>query len=167
MKLYTGIGPNPRVVRMFLAEKGVEIPQVEVDLLGGENRREPYLDKNSAGQLPSRPSRCNEEEQRRPRWPRSYSPSPVTGSPFYIFFSSGLPQQHLLPWPQPAEHLDAAVAGGGAGGDQTPLELAIRLGDHVGELQLADALERRLRHQDAPPAAGRNDEAAGRPNMPV
>jgi len=52
MKLHTGIGPNPRVVRMFLAEKGVEIPQVEVDLLGGENRRAPYVDKNPAGQLP-------------------------------------------------------------------------------------------------------------------
>jgi glutathione S-transferase len=52
MKLYTGIGPNPRVVRMFLAEKGVEIQQVHVDLLGGENRRAPYLDKNPAGQLP-------------------------------------------------------------------------------------------------------------------
>jgi glutathione S-transferase len=52
MKLYTGVGPNPRVVRMFLAEKGVEIQQVHVDLLGGENRRASYLDKNPAGQLP-------------------------------------------------------------------------------------------------------------------
>jgi glutathione S-transferase len=52
MKLYTGLGPNPRVVRMFLAEKGVELPQVQVDLMGGENRRAPYVDKNPAGQLP-------------------------------------------------------------------------------------------------------------------
>ena len=52
MKLYTGLGPNPRVVRMFLAEKGVDCPQVQVDLMGGENRRSPYLDKNPAGQLP-------------------------------------------------------------------------------------------------------------------
>ncbi len=53
MKLYNSIGPNPRVVRMFMAEKGIDIPKLEVDLMGGENRREPYLQKNSAGQLPA------------------------------------------------------------------------------------------------------------------
>jgi glutathione S-transferase len=52
MKLHTGLGPNPRVVRMFLAEKGVDVPQVQVDLMGGENRRGAYLEKNPAGQLP-------------------------------------------------------------------------------------------------------------------
>lgn len=52
MKLHTGLGPNPRTVRMFLAEKGVEIPLVQVDLMSGENRRAPYVDKNPAGQLP-------------------------------------------------------------------------------------------------------------------
>lgn len=52
MKLYTGLGPNPRTVRMFLAEKGVEIPLEIVDLLAGDNRRGPYLDRNPAGQLP-------------------------------------------------------------------------------------------------------------------
>ena len=52
MKLHTSIGPNPRVVRIFLAEKGLQIPLVPVDLLAGENRREPYLSKNPAGQLP-------------------------------------------------------------------------------------------------------------------
>ena len=52
MKLHTGIGPNPRTVRMFLAEKGVTLPLVEVDLMGGENRRPPYTEKNPAGQLP-------------------------------------------------------------------------------------------------------------------
>jgi len=52
MKLHTGIGPNPRVVRMFLTEKGVEYPQAQVDLMGAENRRAPYTDKNPAGQLP-------------------------------------------------------------------------------------------------------------------
>ena len=53
MKLYNSIGPNPHVVRMFMAEKGIEIPLVQVDLMGGENRREPYMQKNSAGQLPA------------------------------------------------------------------------------------------------------------------
>ncbi len=52
MKLHTGMGPNPRTVRMFLAEKGIELPLVQVDLMSGENRRAPYTDKNPAGQLP-------------------------------------------------------------------------------------------------------------------
>jgi glutathione S-transferase len=52
MKLYNSIGPNPRVVKMFIAEKGLDIPRVEVDLMAGENRKEPYLQKNPAGQLP-------------------------------------------------------------------------------------------------------------------
>lgn len=53
MKLYNSIGPNPRVVNMFLAEKGVELEKVTVDLMGGENRREPYLGVNPAGQTPA------------------------------------------------------------------------------------------------------------------
>jgi len=27
MKLYDAIGPNPRIVRMFMAEKGIEVPK--------------------------------------------------------------------------------------------------------------------------------------------
>ena len=53
MKLYQSIGPNPRVVKMFIAEKGLDIPRVTVDLMGGENRREPYLAVNPAGQTPA------------------------------------------------------------------------------------------------------------------
>ena len=54
MKLYNPIGPNPRMVRMFMAEKGFDVPKVEVDLRGGENRREPYASKvNPAGQCPA------------------------------------------------------------------------------------------------------------------
>jgi glutathione S-transferase len=54
MKLHVSIGPNPRVVKMFLAEKGIEMPQVTVDLMGGENRREPYsVSVNPAGQTPA------------------------------------------------------------------------------------------------------------------
>jgi len=52
VKLYNSIGPNPRVVRIFLAEKGVDVPFEAVDLMGGENRQGPYLEKNPAGQLP-------------------------------------------------------------------------------------------------------------------
>jgi glutathione S-transferase len=53
MQLYNSIGPNTRAVRMFMAERGVDLPKVEVDLRGGENRREPYLSKNPAGQCPA------------------------------------------------------------------------------------------------------------------
>ena len=54
MKYYNSIGPNPRVVTMFMAEKGIELPQVTIDLLGGENRRAPYNDSvNPAGQTPA------------------------------------------------------------------------------------------------------------------
>ena len=52
MKIYKSMGPNPHVVRMFLAEKGVSIPLEQVDLMAGENRQSPYLAKNPAGQLP-------------------------------------------------------------------------------------------------------------------
>jgi glutathione S-transferase len=53
MKFYNSRGPNPRMVRMFMAEKGFEVPKVEVDLLAGENRKEPFLRINPAGQLPA------------------------------------------------------------------------------------------------------------------
>jgi glutathione S-transferase len=53
MKLYNSIGPNPRMVRMFMAEKGFDVPRVDVDLLRGENRREPYLMVNPSGQCPA------------------------------------------------------------------------------------------------------------------
>ncbi len=52
MKFYNSVGPNPRVARMFMAERGIEVPRVEVDLRDGENRRPPYTAKNPAGQLP-------------------------------------------------------------------------------------------------------------------
>lgn len=54
MKLYTSMGPNPHMVRMFAAEKGLTLETVEVDLMAGENRRPPYTDAvNPAGQTPA------------------------------------------------------------------------------------------------------------------
>ncbi len=53
MRLYNSLGPNPRLVRLFLLEKGIEIPAEEIDIRAGENRRAPYTDKNPSGQLPS------------------------------------------------------------------------------------------------------------------
>jgi glutathione S-transferase len=53
MKLYDSIGPNPRIVRMFMAEKGIEIPKQTVDLRGGENRQDAHLKRNPHGQMPT------------------------------------------------------------------------------------------------------------------
>ena len=54
MLLYDSIGPNPKVVRMFIAERGIAgIPTQTVDLRGAENRQEAYLAKNPTGGLPS------------------------------------------------------------------------------------------------------------------
>jgi glutathione S-transferase len=53
MKLYDSLGPNPRLVRIFMLEKGITVPAEQVDILAGANRRAPYTDKNPAGQLPA------------------------------------------------------------------------------------------------------------------
>ena len=53
MKLYNSMGPNPKAVRMFAAERGVELELQEVDLMAGENRQETFLKINPAGQLPA------------------------------------------------------------------------------------------------------------------
>lgn len=53
MKLYQSIGPNPRAVKMFIAEKGLDIPRVDVDLMAGENRQSAHLARNPSGQTPA------------------------------------------------------------------------------------------------------------------
>ena len=54
MKLYDSLGPNPKLVRMFAAEKGFAFAEtVQVDLLQAENRAATYLAKNPAGGLPA------------------------------------------------------------------------------------------------------------------
>jgi glutathione S-transferase len=53
MKFYNSIGPNPHVVKMFMKEKGINLPFVEIDIMKGDNRREPYLSKNPSGQMPA------------------------------------------------------------------------------------------------------------------
>jgi glutathione S-transferase len=52
MKLYSSIGPNPQLVRLFLAEKGVELPVEEVDIIAGANRQPAFLARNPAGATP-------------------------------------------------------------------------------------------------------------------
>src|SRR3978361_1566922 len=53
MKLYDSVGPNPRVVRMFTPEKGIEMPRQPVDLRKGENREAEHLKRNPHGQMPT------------------------------------------------------------------------------------------------------------------
>lgn len=53
MKFYNSVGPNPRVVRMFMAEKGITISTQEVDLMKGENRQADHLKRNPHGQMPA------------------------------------------------------------------------------------------------------------------
>lgn len=53
MKLLNSLGPNPRIVRMFLLEKDLTIEFEEVDILAAENRKPPYTDRNPGGQMPS------------------------------------------------------------------------------------------------------------------
>ena len=54
MKLYDehNPAPNPRKVRIYLAEKGIEIAQVRVAIMKREHKAPEFLKKNSLGQLP-------------------------------------------------------------------------------------------------------------------
>jgi len=53
MKLYdSALAPNPRRVRIFLAEKGIEVPLVAVDIVKAENREPAFLAKNPLGGVP-------------------------------------------------------------------------------------------------------------------
>ena len=49
MKLYDFlVAPNPRRVRIFLAEKGIEIPMVQVNIPTGENLKPEFLREDAA-----------------------------------------------------------------------------------------------------------------------
>lgn len=53
MKLYDyGTAPNPRKVKIFLAEKAIECEVVQVDLVNGENKSPEFLKKNASGKVP-------------------------------------------------------------------------------------------------------------------
>jgi glutathione S-transferase len=53
MKLYDyEKAPNPRRVRIFLAEKGITVPRVQVDIVTGENLTPSFLAINPRGVLP-------------------------------------------------------------------------------------------------------------------
>ncbi len=54
MKIYDDNqgAPNPRRVRIFLAEKQIEVPFVQVPLAGGGHKAPEFVAKNPMGQLP-------------------------------------------------------------------------------------------------------------------
>lgn len=53
MKLYDGMGPNPKAVRIALAEKRM-VPQiVTIDIVKNESRSPEYLAKNPSGTVPA------------------------------------------------------------------------------------------------------------------
>ena len=52
MKLYNAAAPSPRRVRIFLAEKRIEIPREDLDLFQGASRTPEFLAKNSLGGTP-------------------------------------------------------------------------------------------------------------------
>ena len=53
MKLYEYEAfPSPRRVRIFLAEKGIDIPRQQVDVPAGEHRSAEFLSKNPDGTVP-------------------------------------------------------------------------------------------------------------------
>jgi len=53
MKLYNhSLAPNPRRVRIFAAEKGINLALEEVDILAGQSRTPEFLAKNSSGGVP-------------------------------------------------------------------------------------------------------------------
>lgn len=53
LKLYDHpMGPNPRRVRIFLAEKGLSVPLEQVDIMSGHARSPEFLGKNPFGGIP-------------------------------------------------------------------------------------------------------------------
>lgn len=54
MKLYgdRNPAPNPRRVRIFLAEKGIDLPETRVHMMKREHKAPEFLAKNSLGQIP-------------------------------------------------------------------------------------------------------------------
>jgi glutathione S-transferase len=53
MKMYDfTLAPSPRRVRIFLAEKGIAVPLVQVDIMKNANRAPEFYKKNPSGSLP-------------------------------------------------------------------------------------------------------------------
>ena len=55
MKLYgaPNPAPNPRRVRIFLAEKGIDLPETRIDMMKREHKSEEFRARNPLGQIPT------------------------------------------------------------------------------------------------------------------
>ncbi len=53
MKFYDSVGPNPHVVRMVMAEKGISLPSETIDIVAGANRSGDFIKKVPAGGTPA------------------------------------------------------------------------------------------------------------------
>ena len=103
MKLYDlPASPNARRVRIFIAEKDLQIPKVPIDMISGENRKSEYLAKNSLGRMPLLElddGTCIAESIAICRYLESEFPSPP------LFGSSGLEQSIIEMWQRRMEFL--------------------------------------------------------------
>ena len=53
MKIYDFVGaPNPKRLRVYLAEKGLKVPYEQVNIMSADNRKPEFLKKNPLGGLP-------------------------------------------------------------------------------------------------------------------
>src|ERR1700756_3766189 len=53
MKVYDFVGaPNPKKLRVYLAEKGLALPTEQVNIMTGDTRKPEFLKKNPLGGLP-------------------------------------------------------------------------------------------------------------------
>ena len=103
MKLYDlPASPTARRVRIFSAEKDLQIPMVPIDMTSGENRKSEYLAKNSLGRMPLLElddGTCIAESIAICRYLESEFPSPP------LFGSSGLEQAIIEMWQRRMEFL--------------------------------------------------------------
>lgn len=53
MKLINSVGPNPKMVRMFISEMGISVDMQDIDLRQGDNRQAEHLARNPSGQTPT------------------------------------------------------------------------------------------------------------------
>lgn len=52
MKLYNGMTPNGARVAIFLAEKGIEVPVEDINVVNGDTRQPTFLAINALGEVP-------------------------------------------------------------------------------------------------------------------
>ncbi len=110
MKLYTSPmpAPNPRRVRIFLAEKGVTVPLVDIALIKREHKSPEHLSRNSLGQTPVLElddGACISETVAICRYLESVFPAPA------LFGRNALEQAHVDMWVRRIEFQVMAPAG--------------------------------------------------------